>query len=101
MFCTHCGNEISNNERFCAQCGNPANPAPTPGATTRRLALDIANKKIAGVCAGIAAYLGWDVTLIRILFLAGIFASGASILVYLVCWIAMPRNDAPAFSVAR
>lgn len=90
MFCTSCGNEIKAGERFCAQCGRPHSPAQPPGA--RRLELDQAGKKIAGVCSGIAGYLGWDVTLVRILFLLGILLHGASLLVYLICWIAMPRG---------
>ena len=35
----------------------------------KRLVLDKQNKKIAGVCAGIANYLEVDVTVVRILFL--------------------------------
>ena len=35
----------------------------------KRLVLDRQNKKIAGVCAGIANYLEVDVTVVRILFL--------------------------------
>jgi phage shock protein C len=98
MYCTQCGNQIQGAERFCSQCGAAANSAASPAGPPRRLALDPANKKVAGVCAGIAAYLGWDVTLIRILFLAGIAASGGSLVIYLVCWVAMPRNDAPAMA---
>lgn len=47
-------------------------------------ALDRRNKKIFGVCAGIAAYFGLDVTLVRIAFALGaIFGFGSLFLVYL------------------
>ena len=30
MFCSHCGQEISENNRFCQNCGAPVTPAYTP-----------------------------------------------------------------------
>ena len=50
------------------------------------------DKMIAGVCAGIAEYFGWDVTLFRVAFVLGSIFSVAfpGIIVYLVCWIVMP-----------
>ena len=49
---------------------------------------------IAGVCGGLAEWLGWDVTLVRILFVAVSILSAAfpGILVYLVLWIIMPKD---------
>lgn len=51
------------------------------------------NTMIAGVCAGIAEYFGWDVTLFRIVFVLVSILSVAfpGILVYLVLWLVMPR----------
>jgi phage shock protein PspC (stress-responsive transcriptional regulator) len=48
---------------------------------------------IAGVCGGFAEWLGWDVTLVRILYVAGSVISVAfpGILVYLVLWLVMPK----------
>jgi len=53
------------------------------------------NKMIAGVCAGIAEYFGWDVTLFRVIFVVVSILSVAfpGILVYVVLWIVMPRPD--------
>jgi phage shock protein PspC (stress-responsive transcriptional regulator) len=48
---------------------------------------------IAGVCAGVAAYLGVDPTLVRLAFLLLIPASGIGLLLYLVLWIIMPVNE--------
>lgn len=49
---------------------------------------------IAGVCAGFAEWLGWDVTLVRFLYvmLSVMSAAFPGILVYLVLWIIMPRS---------
>jgi phage shock protein C len=58
----------------------------------RRLVRNGRDKKIAGVCAGIADYFGLDVTLVRIAFL--LFALfGVGEIVYLVIWIVAPRED--------
>jgi phage shock protein C len=53
------------------------------------------NKQIAGVCAGIAEYFGWEVTLFRVVFVVVSVLSVAfpGILVYVVLWIVMPPPD--------
>lgn len=49
--------------------------------------------KLSGVCAGIADYTGWDVTVVRIGTVLGtVLAWGGLILVYiLVAWLAEPK----------
>ena len=61
----------------------------------RRLARS-RHKMIAGVCAGIAEYFGWEVTLFRVVYVIVSILSAAfpGILVYLVLWVVMPRPDA-------
>lgn len=56
---------------------------------------------IAGVCGGIAEWLGWDPTVVRILYVLASILSAAfpGLLVYLVLWIVMPKppgDDQPA-----
>jgi phage shock protein C len=53
------------------------------------------DKMIAGVCAGIAEYLGWDVSLVRIAYvLFSIFSAGfPGLLVYIILWFIMPDNN--------
>jgi len=48
---------------------------------------------IAGVCSGIAEWLGWDPTVVRILYLLlSILSAGfPGIIVYVVLWIVMPK----------
>jgi phage shock protein PspC (stress-responsive transcriptional regulator) len=50
---------------------------------------------LAGVCGGLAEWLGWDVTLVRILYVAVSVVSVAfpGILVYLVLWLVMPKGE--------
>ena len=55
------------------------------------------NRMIAGVCGGIAEWLDWDPTLVRVLYvLVSIFSAAfPGILVYIILWIVMP-NPEPA-----
>ncbi|MFO7864020.1 MAG: PspC domain-containing protein [Salinivirgaceae bacterium] len=49
---------------------------------------------IAGVCAGIAEYFGWDKGLVRLIYLLISLFSAAfpGVIVYIVLWIIMPRR---------
>jgi phage shock protein PspC (stress-responsive transcriptional regulator) len=51
---------------------------------------------IAGVCAGLAAALGWTPTRVRILYVLVSVLSAAfpGILVYLILWVVIPKNPA-------
>ncbi|WP_066527536.1 PspC domain-containing protein [Corynebacterium bouchesdurhonense] len=59
----------------------------------RKLTRSMTDKMIAGVCGGIAQYLGVDATLVRLVFgvlvLAGILPG---VLAYIVAWIVMPAE---------
>jgi len=50
---------------------------------------------IAGVCGGLAEWLGWDVTLVRILFVLVSVLSAAfpGVIVYLILWVLMPERE--------
>ncbi len=52
------------------------------------------NQMIAGVCAGIAEYVGWDITLVRVIYaILSVFSAGfPGLLLYIILWIVMPRN---------
>lgn len=50
------------------------------------------DRMLLGVCGGIAEYFGWESTIVRIVFvLAALLGVGASILIYIVMAIVMPR----------
>ena len=52
------------------------------------------HRLIAGVCGGIAAWLGWDPTVVRVLYVLLSILSVAfpGILVYVILWIVMPEE---------
>jgi phage shock protein C len=54
--------------------------------------LDKRHKKIAGVCAGFARYIGVDVTLVRVLWLGIAICGGVGFFVYLAAWIVIPSD---------
>ncbi len=51
------------------------------------------NRIIAGVCAGLADYLGMDVNVVRLLVaVVTVFTAGTAILAYLVAWAVIPEE---------
>lgn len=97
MYCPSCGIEIPDSSRYCQQCGASTgkngftSTAGKPGPVLSRPRDD---KKIAGVCAGIARYLGIDVTLVRIVMLVlAVWPPALGLIVYIVCWIVMPQDS--------
>ena len=50
---------------------------------------------IAGVCGGLAEWLGWNPTTVRILYvLLSILSAGfPGILVYIILWLVMPQEE--------
>jgi phage shock protein PspC (stress-responsive transcriptional regulator) len=59
--------------------------------TTRRLFRDTDNAMIAGVAAGLARYFDIDASIVRILFVALVFAGGSGILIYALLWMLVPE----------
>jgi phage shock protein PspC (stress-responsive transcriptional regulator) len=53
------------------------------------------HRMLGGVCGGRADWLGWDPTLVRVVYVAVSVCSAAfpGILVYVVLWILMPEGD--------
>lgn len=59
----------------------------------KRLRKSRYDKKIAGVCGGLAEYFEIDPTLVRILFFAGfIFGLGSPGLIYIILWAVLPED---------
>ena len=60
---------------------------------TKRLVRARKGRLLAGVCSGIAEYVGIDVTVIRLIFVAvGVVTFGVGLLVYLAAWIVIPEE---------
>lgn len=96
MYCSSCGIEMAEHFRYCPQCGTATEKVgsiPYSGRPQRFLRRPREDRKIAGVCAGVARFIGIDVTLVRILFVVFTFwPPGVGLIVYIVCWIVMPQD---------
>ena len=57
----------------------------------KKLYLSERDKKIAGVCGGIAEYLNVDSTLIRLLWVLAAFIFGGGVLAYIIAWLIIPK----------
>jgi phage shock protein PspC (stress-responsive transcriptional regulator) len=97
MICPNCQKEIADHSNFCYNCGArlsttapAANPYPPAVHTVKRLTRSSTDKKIAGVCGGLAEYFDMDPTLVRVLWLLLVFFGGTGVLAYLILWIALP-----------
>lgn len=98
MYCSNCGAQIGDRDNFCHACGREVARA---GEThqfnaaaynaPRRVYRLVHDKKIAGVCSGLAKYFDIDVTLVRLAVATGIVLSGGlGLVAYIVAWIIMP-----------
>lgn len=59
----------------------------------RKLYLSDKDRKIAGVCGGLADYFGIDSTIVRILLALAVMVSyGTGFILYLVFWLIVPRE---------
>ena len=58
----------------------------------KKLYLSTRDKKLAGVCGGIAEYFNMDSTIIRLLWVLCSFAFGCGILAYIFCALIVPRD---------
>lgn len=58
----------------------------------RRLYRDTNDRKLAGVCSGIAHFFKVDTTIIRILFLIALLCGSIGFWIYLIVWICAPEK---------
>lgn len=92
MFCTQCGFQLRDEDRFCSQCSHPTGQGRPRGPERELLMRDTRNKKIAGVCAGFGRYMDVDPVLVRIVWLALAFGTGIGFIAYVIAWIVMPKD---------
>jgi len=60
--------------------------------TPRRLTRSRTDKKIAGVCGGLAKYFGIDPVIPRVIALVLLLGAGTGVLAYIICWIVIPME---------
>ncbi|HEX2175747.1 MAG TPA: PspC domain-containing protein [Nocardioidaceae bacterium] len=73
------------------QTGQPYQPSQP---TQKRLVRSRSDRMVAGVCGGVAEYLGIDATLVRILVVVGtVLGFGSLLLAYIIGWVLIPEED--------
>ncbi len=58
----------------------------------KKLYKDIKNKKLAGVCAGLAEFLKMDVSLVRILWVVITLLGSLGLWIYIACALILPEK---------
>ena len=89
MTCAKCLREIEAESSYCRHCGAPVRASEAP----KRFVRLPDDGKVAGVCAGLAAYLDADVTLVRLAwvtlsFIPGVLIGG--VVAYIAAWVLTP-----------
>ena len=81
--------QVAANERDYGSVAEYRDYGGQPASRTR-FYRDKQHGKVMGVCAGIADYTGFDVSLVRVCFLAAVFMSGGSVLpfYFIAGWVA-------------
>ena len=100
MYCTKCGVQMREADNFCPSCGYETARAAEDRRqgsggyrAPRRLQRSAYNRKIAGVCGGLAEYFGVDATLVRLTVAAAIIISvGWGFLAYFAAWVIVPME---------
>jgi len=65
-------------------------------AQARKLYRSRTNRKLAGVCGGLAQYFNTDATPIRVLFVVLALLGGPGLVIYLLMWIIVPEEPSGA-----
>ena len=59
----------------------------------KRFYLSTTDKKVAGVCGGLAEYFDIDPLLVRVGFLLLVFGYGCGLMLYIILWLLAPKDD--------
>jgi len=62
------------------------------GSGGKRLLRLREGRMLAGVCAGLAGYYGWDVNLVRLAFGVFLVFYGLGFLIYMLAWLVLPEE---------
>jgi phage shock protein PspC (stress-responsive transcriptional regulator) len=100
MYCTKCGAALEKSDVYCSQCGNPTAPSLAMSASgpAPRLSRSIYDKKLAGICGGLAQYLAVDPTFVRLIWLVATVCFPPLLLGYIAAWIIVPK-EAPRLAL--
>jgi len=95
MFCTNCQRDIADYSNFCHFCGTQQPVSPiSPSHSPKRLMRSATDRKIAGVCGGIAEYFDMDSSVVRLLWVLVVLLPipfVPAFIGYFVAWLVMPQ----------
>lgn len=91
-----CLGEVENNESEKITKNSQSNTQNKMNTTAKKLYRNPDDKKVAGVCSGIAAYFDLDPTVIRLLLVIFVLCGGSGILAYIILWVIMGEADTVA-----
>jgi phage shock protein C len=107
MVCRACRAEIATDAAYCPACGASQR---TNADEPRRLTRSRADRRIAGVCGGLAHYLGIDATFVRAVWVILSVVPGCligGVLAYVLAWLVVPDaergtpNEVKSFRLTR
>jgi phage shock protein C len=58
----------------------------------KKLYRSLSDRKIAGICGGLAEYFNIDPTLVRLLFVLGLLFVGGTFWAYIILWVVIPEQ---------
>jgi phage shock protein PspC (stress-responsive transcriptional regulator) len=85
-----CENDFREDDSKKNQNSSGSSQQPRGERLGRRLFRNEDDKMLGGVCSGLAAYMGWDPTPVRLFAFLLIFVWAVSIPVYIVLWLLVP-----------
>jgi phage shock protein C len=89
--CPYCVEPIQDSAIKCRYCGSHLQASPM----TRLWYRVRQGKRIAGVCAGLAAEFGISATPIRLAFILLALFGGQGVILYIILWVIMPYREPP------
>ncbi len=92
MLCPYCRTENAPGAIRCAACTSWMVDRPPAREWVRARE----GKMIAGVCRGLASHFGFPVAAVRLAFALTLLLGGWGLVAYVVLWIVMPQEPAPA-----
>lgn len=97
MVCNNCQKTIADGSNYCCICGakqpeGASAPCVPPIVQRKKLVRSINDRKVAGVCAGLADYFDIDATIVRVIWLLATLIPGPNVIAYVVLWIVLPEG---------